>query len=105
VSSSLAQAREFLMNVCLPQSCGEYVMIPCGSSPECYSSEWLLLLRAQRSIHRLREKGPDKQIQIVFAKNRRFLIALYFSHPSVFSYKNLTLCRESFMFLEYPNFF
>jgi hypothetical protein len=47
-------------------------------------------------------KGPDKQIQIVFAKNRRFLIALYFSHLFVFSYKNLTLCRESLMFLEYP---
>jgi hypothetical protein len=55
--------------------------------------------------HRLRVKGPDKQIQIVFSKNRRFLIALYFSHLSIFSYKNLTLCRESLMFLEYPRIF
>jgi hypothetical protein len=62
-------------------------------------------LRAQRSIHRLRVKGPDKQVQIVFAKNRRFLIALYFSHLSVFSYENLTLCKEPFIFLEYPKNF
>jgi hypothetical protein len=49
--------------------------------------------------------GPDKQIQIVFTKISRFLIALYVSHLSVFSYKNLTLCRESLMFLEYPKKF
>jgi hypothetical protein len=47
----------------------------------------------------------ERPRQNVFAKNRRFLIALYFSHHYVFSYKNLTLCRESIIFLEYPKFF
>jgi hypothetical protein len=60
----------------------------------------MYLLIASAAKH-IRVKGLDKQIQIVFAKISRFLIALYFSHLSVFSYKNLTLCRESLMFLEY----
>jgi hypothetical protein len=60
-----------------------------------------LLLQAQRSNVEW-VKGPGKQIQIVFTKICRFLIALYFSRLSVFSYKTLTLCRESLIFLEYP---
>jgi hypothetical protein len=42
-----------------------------------------------------RVKGQDKQIHIVAARNSTFLIAVYFSHLLVFSYKNLRLCRES----------
>jgi hypothetical protein len=38
-------------------------------------------------MHQLTVKGPDKQIQIAFAKISRFLIALYFSHLCLFLQK------------------
>jgi hypothetical protein len=52
---------------------------------------------------RLRVKGPDKQVQNVFARipSVKFLIAEYFSHLLVFLHKNLGLRRESLMLLEY----
>jgi hypothetical protein len=68
-----------------------------------YSDRILILLRAQRAIVWLRVKGPDKQIQIGVMQmlSVKILIAVYFSHLTFFSYKNLTLCIESLILLEY----
>jgi hypothetical protein len=49
-----------------------------------------------------RVKGPDKQIQSVAQQlSVKFLIIIYLSHLPVISCKNLRLCRESLMLLEY----
>ena len=58
----------------------------------------LALIASAASNLWLRVKGPDK-ISTKMSKN--FLIAIYFSHLPVFSYKNLRLCKESLMLLEY----
>jgi hypothetical protein len=62
-----------------------------------------LLLRASNWLRGEAVKVPDKQIQLFRAKMLavNFLIAVYFSHLAFFSYKNLILCRESLMLLEY----
>ena len=59
---------------------------------------------SELSYHHLaKRKGPDKQIQTVFTQmvTVKILIVISLSHLPFFSYKNLRLCRESLMLLEY----
>jgi hypothetical protein len=61
------------------------------------------IIASTASYPLLRVRGPDKQIQndVTQMLSVKFLIAVYLLHLTILSYKNLRLCRESMMLLEY----
>ena len=75
-----------------------------GIDRECEAASLSYVLKDMPSmILEYELEGPDKQIQIGVAQilSENFLIAVYFSHLPVFSYKNLNFCREFLMLFEY----